>query len=96
MVVLCSSFAFYFEKNKRVFILFYIVGLYHIITNITFFSINNVYFKQGLVKKYNYDAIKSSNLYDSKSYKFLFFSMKDKCISIILKNGKKLFYKMAI
>lgn len=93
LVVGGLTITFFQEEEIRVFIFFFILfvlySMYMLITKLRVFKLTNDYFISGFTK-YNYNAIDAINLYDTRITKFLFIPFPEKCVTLTLKNGKKI------
>ena len=87
------SIGFYAKPDIRLFlmlfILFILYGIYHHVKTFTYLKLGRNFIRHGFNSKYTYDEIKKVKLYDYKEYRFLFFPMKDECLTIIFNDGKK-------
>ncbi|WP_435262631.1 hypothetical protein [Tenacibaculum sp. nBUS_03] len=102
VLILGLSIVFYTKPDSRLFLLLFIsfimYGVYHIAKTFTYLKIERDFITCGLNSKYNYNEIKKVTLYDIKDYKFLFFPMREECLTIIFEDGKEVilednFYK---
>lgn len=93
-VLLGLSILFYSKPDIRIplslFIIFTLYSIHYFIKNFTYLKVGKDFIKYGLSSKLNYDQVEKVELYDTKNYRFLFLPMKEKCLTILFRNGKKI------
>ncbi|MEN7547262.1 hypothetical protein AAG747_05045 [Rapidithrix thailandica] len=94
IVIFGLSILFYTKSDTRVFVLLFIsfilYGIYDLVKRFTYLKVEKDYIKYGLNARYSYSQIRSVKLYDLKDYRFLFFPMREECLTVVFEDGKKI------
>ena len=93
IVLFGLNILFFIKPDIRLFLLLFIsfilYGVYYILKTFTYLKVGADFIKYGVSSKYNYNQVKKVELYDIKDYRFLFFPMREECLTIIFVDGKK-------
>lgn len=94
IIVFGLSIGFYAKPDIRLFLFLFIsftlYSIYFLVKSFIFLKFEKDFISHGLKSKYKYSQIKKVELYDFKSYWFLFFPMKEECLTIIFEDEKKI------
>lgn len=93
LILFGLSIVFYTKPEVRLFILLFIFfilyGVYYTVRSFTYLKAGIDFITLGFNTKYNYREISKFELYDYKDYRFLFFPIKQECLTIIFEDGKE-------